>query len=96
MAAQPANFDNENDTDIPNAIPITPPKVERVADSIRNWDKIARRGAPTAFRKPISRVRSLTETNMMFMIPIPPTNNEMAATMPNKSVNVWVVPERAA
>ncbi len=29
-----------------------------------------------AFRTPISRVRSATDTNMMFMIPMPPTNNE--------------------
>ena len=36
--------------------------------------------APTALRSPISRVRSLTETSMMFMIPMPPTRSEMPAT----------------
>ena len=36
--------------------------------------------APTAIRRPISRVRSVTETSMMFMIPTPPTTSEMVAT----------------
>ena len=31
-------------------------------------------------RVPISRVRSVTLTSMMFMIPIPPTTSEMTAT----------------
>ena len=30
---------------------------------------------------PISRVRSVTVTSMMFITPMPPTNSEMAATM---------------
>jgi hypothetical protein len=29
--------------------------------------------APSAFRTPISRVRSVTLTSMMFMMPMPPT-----------------------
>ena len=32
-----------------------------------------------ALRKPISRVRSVTETSMMFMITMPPTTREMDA-----------------
>lgn len=36
--------------------------------------------APTALRMPISRVRSETDTSMMFMIPIPPTMREIEAT----------------
>ena len=35
-------------------------------------------------RRPISRVRSVTETSMMFMIPTPPTTSEMAATTISK------------
>ena len=35
--------------------------------------------APSALRMPISRVRSVTETIMMFMMPMPPTSSEMAA-----------------
>ena len=30
--------------------------------------------APSAFRMPISRVRSVTDTSMMFMMPMPPTS----------------------
>ena len=33
-----------------------------------------------ALRMPISRVRSVTVTSMMFMMPMPPTTSEMAAT----------------
>ena len=32
------------------------------------------RVAPSALRTPISRVRSVTDTSMMFMIPMPPTS----------------------
>ena len=38
------------------------------------------RRAPIALRMPISRVRSVTVTSMMFMTPIPPTSSEIAAT----------------
>ena len=39
-----------------------------------------RGAAPTAMRRPISRVRSVTETSMMFMMPTPPTTSEISAT----------------
>ena len=39
--------------------------------------------APTAMRMPISRVRSITLTSMMFMTPMPPTNSDTAATIFN-------------
>ncbi len=45
--------------------------------------------APIALRMPISRVRSVTVTSMMFMTPIPPTSSEIAATAPSKTVKVW-------
>ena len=41
--------------------------------SSRNCSRTADRGAPIAMRMPISRVRSVTLTSMMFMMPIPPT-----------------------
>ena len=47
-----------------------------VAASIRNCSRMVRRLAPMALRMPISRVRSATETNMMFMMPMPPTNSD--------------------
>ena len=37
-----------------------------------------RRVAPSAFRTPISRVRSFTLTNMMFVTPMPPTRSDSA------------------
>ena len=35
--------------------------------------------APTACRRPISLVRSVTDTSMMFMIPMPPTISDTDA-----------------
>ena len=40
---------------------------------------MSRLRAPIALRMPISRVRSRTETSMMFMIPMPPTTSEIEA-----------------
>ena len=45
-----------------------------------------------ARRMPISRVRSVTETSMMFMMPMPPTSRLTAATAPSRVVRIWVVP----
>ena len=57
--------------------------------STRNWRRITRGVAPSALRRPISRMRSVTETNMMFMTPMPPTIREMAAMPPSRMVSVW-------
>ena len=48
------------------------------------------RRAPIALRMPISRVRSVTETSMMFITPIPPTSSEIAATAPSSVVKTSV------
>ncbi len=48
------------------------------------------RRAPIALRIPISRVRSVTVTSMMFITPIPPTSSEIAATAPSSTVKVWL------
>ena len=48
-------------------------------DSARNCISTCQPFAPTAMRVPISRVRSVTETSMMFMIPMPPTSSEIDA-----------------
>ena len=45
--------------------------------SVRNCSKKLRCLAPMAMRMQILRVRSVTETSMMFMMPIPPTSREM-------------------
>ncbi len=52
---------------------------------------MSRRRAPIALRMPISRVRSVTLTSMMFITPIPPTSSEIAATSPSSVVNTLLV-----
>ena len=42
-------------------------------------------------RMPISRVRSVTETSMMFMIPTPPTTSEIPAMQASINVSVPVI-----
>ena len=41
---------------------------------------MSRRRAPSAFLTPISRMRSVTDTSMMFMTTIPPTSRLIAVT----------------
>ena len=48
--------------------------------SVRNWREDVASARPDAMRRPISRVRSVTETSMMFMMPMPPTTSETDAT----------------
>ena len=62
----------------PTTMPMRPPRSVRVAASTRNCQRISPRVAPIAFRNPISRVRSVTDTIMMAITPIPPT---MSATL---------------
>ena len=75
-----------------------PPMRQMHAASIKNCSRMVRFFAPMALRTPISRVRSATETNMMFMMPMPPTNSDkpvmnkptasmVPATLWNKSRN---------
>ena len=53
---------------MPNDAPAIPPTRPRVDASTRNWRKIMRGVAPKAFRRPISLIRSVTETSMIFII----------------------------
>src|SRR5438552_5121942 len=69
--------------DSPSRMPSTPPSNVRVAASTRNCHRISRRVAPMALRTPISRVRSVTETIMIAMTPIPPTSR---ATLESTSI----------
>ena len=70
----------------PKPMPSSAPAAESVADSTTNCARMSRRRAPSAFRMPISRVRSLTAISMMFMITMPPTTSEMA-TRPGSARN---------
>ena len=56
---------------------MTPPRRQRMTASMRNCRRMMAGFAPIAFRRPISRVRSETETSMMFMMPTPPTRSEI-------------------
>ena len=47
--------------------------------------------APSALRMPISRVRSVTETIMMFMMPIPPTSKLMPAMTVNTRMTMLTI-----
>jgi len=76
---------------IPRKIPTVPPVNVRIIDSIKNCVVIILFLAPSAFRSPISRVRSVTVTNMMFIMPIPPTRSDIAAMPDKRAVNVPVV-----
>ena len=60
-------------------MPRAPPTPVRVTASTRNWVAMSRRVAPSALRTPISRVRWVTLTSMMFMTPTPPTRRAMPA-----------------
>ena len=63
----PADARAEHDADHPAR-----PSVRKAA-STRNWNRISARRAPSALRTPISRVRSVTEIDMIAITPIPPT-----------------------
>ena len=67
-------------------MPTRPPSDDSATASIRNWTRMSWRRAPTALRRPISRVRSVTDTSMMFMMPMPPTSSAMPTIEPTIAV----------
>ena len=71
---------------MPRTIPIRPPVKDIIADSDKNCVMIEDVLAPNALRIPISLVRSVTDTSIIFMTPIPPTKSEMAATNTTNTV----------
>ncbi len=80
----------------PSPIPATPPTSDSVIDSVSTWDMMSSRLAPSALRRPISRVRSLTTISMMFMMTMPPTSSD-SPTMPTSTtampcVACWKMP----
>src|SRR5918998_12419 len=85
---QPASCATRWAAPAPRPMPSAPPMVESVVASMRNWLRMSRGRAPTASRSPISRVRSVTETSMMFMMPMPPTSRETPATAARRSDKV--------
>ena len=79
-------LDTIKELSIPKIIPINPPVRLKTEASIINWERISVVLAPIAFRNPISRVLSVTETNMIFMIPMPPTKREIPEIITKKRV----------
>ena len=72
-------------------MPTQPPITHTTQASILNCFKMSPGLAPVAMRSPISRFRSDTFTNIMFITPIPPTNSDMPATDASNQVRVfWV------
>ena len=57
-------------------MPIKPANRQITTASIKNCPIMIRLVAPMAFLTPISLVRSFTETNIIFIIPIPPTTSD--------------------
>src|SRR5271169_2185793 len=76
----------------PVRMPITPPTAVSMIASSVNCNRMSRLRAPTALRTPISRVRSVTLTNIMFITPTPPTTNptlETANIPTNRPPVIW-------
>ena len=69
-------------------IPSTPPRKLIAEASNRNSNRIFFLEQPIAFKIPISFVRSFTDTNKTFIIPIPPTTNTMTAIATKSIVNI--------
>ena len=71
----------------PSSTPTVPPNPASVTASSRNCVRILDWRAPMALRTPISRVRSVTLTSMMFITPMPPTSS---ATEPTASITMKI------
>src|SRR5438270_1983886 len=81
-------FGRTLDPATPKRAPRIPPARPSTDASTKNWRRITRGRAPKALRSPISRTRSVTDTSMMFITPIPPTSREMPAMPPSRTVSV--------
>ena len=76
---------------MPRITPTIPPIRHNIIDSVKNCIVITRVFAPSDFLIPISRVRSVTETSIIFITPIPPTISEMAPTPAIKIVRTFII-----
>ena len=81
-------------------MPIAQPSMHSTTLSSRNCWSITPRLAPMALRMPISRVRSVTVTSIIFMMPIPPTMRDIPAMPPRRiarmEVTLLIVSSRAS
>lgn len=88
---QPPKYETSLDATMPKITPMTPPMELSTIASVRNCKRISFSRAPTAILMPISRVLSVVETSMMFMIPILPTIRETDAMLPRSTDIVRLV-----
>ena len=72
-------------------MPSTPPDKLNIMLSVKNCINISLFFAPRDFLIPISRVLSVTDTNIMFIIPMPPTSSEIAAIPPRAMERIWEI-----
>ena len=79
----------------PVATPRSPPVRANTLASVRNCLLMSRRRAPIAIRKPISRVLSFTDTNITFMMLMPPTSRDTEAMEIKRMPRACSVPARA-
>ena len=75
--------------------PMAPPTTAITVDSTRNCSRMSRLFAPSDLRMPISRVRSVTDASITFMITTPPMTRkiETSPTMPEASVPGKILPQ---
>ncbi len=74
-----------------NTNPNNPPRTDRTTASVINCIKISCSVAPTARLIPTSFVRSVTDAYIIFIMPIPPTTNDidpMATSTPLTILNI--------
>ena len=76
----------------PSIVPTTPPNIDSTTDSVSICAMMSDRRAPSALRRPISRVRSVTTISMMFMMTMPPTTSD-SATTPTSTAKMPLVAE---
>ena len=74
------------------SLPNPAPTDAMAADSARNWRSTSRRRAPSDLRNPISRVRSVTDMSMMFMITTPPITSDTITTPGSTTIRIRLMP----
>lgn len=88
-------FPKIKDKRYPADIPKIPPIPVINIDSIKNCHRIEAGFAPMALLIPISRRRSVTDTYIIFITPIPPTNKDIPETTAIKVVIPLIIFSKA-
>ncbi len=78
----------------PEIMPTIAPIKPIMTASVRKINSTVLLFMPNALRIPISRVRSINETIIMFIIPIPATKRDIAAIPPRNSCIVEKIVDR--